>query len=124
MRRILLFVSLLVLGTLAVTGTAEAQTACFDWICQASNGQCSFDASCSAGPGETPIVFEWDWDDGSSTEYTFDEEIDHTYASPQAFANVTLNVGYLLIGYDDVTCRIQMRNVCCVPQNYFSGSCS
>lgn len=124
MRKIFLFVFLFVLGGFTTAGTAEAQSACFDWFCYTHNGQCSFDASCSADSGATPIVFEWTWDDGSSTEYTFDEQISHTYAAPQAFANVTLNVGYLLVGYDDVTCRIQMRNVCCFPEPSFSGTCS
>lgn len=123
MQRAFVF-ALIVVGTLALAGPAEAQTACVDWICFPHNGLCEFDASCSAGPGETPIVFEYDWDDGSDVEYTFEEEIDHTYASPQAFATVNLNVGFLLIGYDDVDCNIQIRPVCCVPELFYSGTCS
>lgn len=124
MRRILPIVFLLVLGGVMTTGSAEAQTACFSWFCFTSSGQCAFNASCSAGPGETPVVFEWTWGDGSPTQQTFDEQIGHTYAAPQAFATVNLNVGYLFIGYDDVTCQIHIRNVISPVEPYFFGTCS
>jgi hypothetical protein len=122
MKRVLLF-AVLVAGILAIPGAAEAQTACFDWYCNPGTRQCDFDATCSAGP-DNPIVYEWTWGDGSSTEYTFDEMISHTYGGSSAFFTVNLNVGYLFIGYDDVTCRIQIRNVLGFPLPSYSGTCS
>lgn len=116
-------VSLIVIGTLALAGPAEAQTACFDWYCNPGTRQCDFDASCSAGSGDTPIVFEWTWGDGSS-ESTFDEMISHTYGGSSAFFTVNLNVGYLFIGYDDVTCQIQIHSVVGPPEPFFAGRCT
>lgn len=122
MKKALLF-AVLAAGMLAIPGAAEAQTACFDWFCNPGTRQCDFDATCAAG-NDTPIVYEWTWGDGSSTEYTFDEQISHTYGGSGAFFTVNLNVGYLFIGYDDVTCQIQIHSVVGPPEPFFSGRCT
>lgn len=114
-------VAALLLLAFAVPAQANPD-ACFAWVCDTSNGQCSFDASCS---GDTPINYQWTWGDGSPLESILNNPLAyHTYASPTAFSYVTLSVGYLLVGYYDVTCRIQIRNVISPPYPYFFGTCT
>jgi len=108
---------------LAFSAPAQAAPgACFDWICDTNTGACDFDASCS---GDTPLDYRWTWGDGSPrVNFWNNPYATHTYASPIAGAYVTLSVGYLLIGYYDITCWIQIRNVIGPPQPYLYGTCS
>jgi hypothetical protein len=122
MKRVLLF-AVLVTGILAIPGAAEAQTACFDWFCNSGTRQCDFNATCSAGP-DNPIIYQWTWGDGSSTESTYNVQISHTYPGVDAVFTVNLRVGYLFIGYDDVTCEIQIHSQIGPPEDYFFGRCT
>ncbi len=107
---------------LMTPSSAEAQAACFDWTCNTATGQCTFDASCS---DDTPLNFRWTYGDGSPTESIWQSPLaSHTYAAPTATATVTLSVGYLFIGYYDVTCLIRIRNVISPPVAFMSGTCS
>jgi len=114
------------LPLLAFAPPAQAAAACFDWICDTSNGACDFDAGCSGeGSEDTPLNFRWTWGDGSPLESIwYDPLASHTYASPTATASVTLSVGYLFIGYYDVTCTVYIRNIVGPPQPYLYGTCS
>ena len=108
---------------LAFTAPAEAAVpaACFEWTCNANTGACEFDATCSS---ETPVDYRWTWGDGSPRESILqDPRANHTYGSTVAFTYVTLSVGYLFIGYYDVTCLVQVRSIIGPPQQYFSGTC-
>ena len=113
----------LLLVPFAFTDSAEAQAACFTWTCDSGTRVCNFNASCS---DDTPLHYRWTYGDGSPIEnyYTGNPYASHTYPMPKAFFNVTLSVGYLFIGYYDVTCQIQVHSVVGPPEPSFSGTCS
>lgn len=120
MKKLALCLAVLVVAALPTVASANPY-ACFDWFCDTSTGQCFFSASCS---GDDPLDYRWTWGDGSALESHWDDPLAaHTYSSPTASSYVTLSVGYLFIGYYDVTCRIQIRNQISPGQAFFSGTC-
>jgi len=108
---------------LAFSAPAQANPgACYAWFCVAATGQCSFDATCS---GDDPLDYRWTWGDGSSENHINYEYASHSYnPSGPAFYTVKLSVGYLFIGYYDVTCQIQIHSVISPPEDYFFGACT
>lgn len=115
--------------TALAASPASAQTydyACFDWTCTASTTTCQFDASaCSGAPGDTPLDYRWTWGDGTPMESIWDNPLaSHTYPNNQQKSFVTLSVGYLFIGYYDVTCEIIIYSPIGPVQETFSGTCT
>ena len=115
----------LVLAFFAFVDSAEARSACFDWACD--SGLCSFDASCSDGGGLTPKDFRWNFGDGPHLVINGpDPTATHGYTlGGYHTREVTLWVGFLFVGYYQITCNVIISSPIGPPGNYsFSGTCS
>lgn len=109
--------------TLTFTTPAQAFDPCYDWVCYKSTKQCVFDAGCSGDNGQDARDFEWDFGDGTTLDAGNQPLAGHIYSSG-ATASVTLDVGYLFIGYYDITCTVQFAPVVGGdPSTQWSGTC-
>lgn len=118
-------VALLALVGLAFLSVgAQAQgTACFDWSCDSSTGQCSFDSGCSTiqSPGFL-WRYSWDFGDGSGTALTGSDTINHTYSGGCFYPDVKLTVIPFNTDPFDVQCEIVVWE-CVGPPQGTSGRC-
>lgn len=108
---------------LALATPAQANPTCFEWLCYVSNKQCVFDAGCSEDGGDNAIEYDWTFGDGGTYSATNNPLAGHTYSSG-AYSTVTLRVGFLLIGYYQVSCPVQFAPV--IGGDYsttYSGRC-
>jgi len=113
MKRIVVLTSILFcLALLAPAAQADTHV-CFDWSCNSTTKQCTFDASCSSA---SPFIwkYDFDWGDGSSTGLTGNPNQTHSYPStPYPVVELTVYPWG-----DDVqshSCQITVYNVFSPP---------